>query len=72
LLIYPGGFELLAALLRPKMPLLVDIACTKIILHMLGINMDKPVYDLTPHRINIADIIEERQCTTLSHTDLWD
>ena len=42
-LMYSGGFELLAALLRPKMPLLVDIACTKIILHMLGINMDKPM-----------------------------
>jgi hypothetical protein len=36
------GFEILAALLRPKMPLIVDTACTKIILHMLGINMDKP------------------------------
>jgi hypothetical protein len=26
------------------MPLLVDIPCTKIILQMLGINMDKPEY----------------------------
>jgi hypothetical protein len=33
---------MLAAILRPKMPLLVDVHCTKIILQMLGINMDKP------------------------------
>lgn len=39
---WSGGFELLAALLRPKMPEVMDIACTKIVLAMLGINMDKP------------------------------
>ncbi|ORX37124.1 hypothetical protein BD324DRAFT_427167 [Kockovaella imperatae] len=36
------GFDLLAAILRPKMVNLVDIPCTKIILAMLGINMDRP------------------------------
>ncbi|EIW67561.1 hypothetical protein TREMEDRAFT_33244 [Tremella mesenterica DSM 1558] len=36
------GFELLAALLRPKMLNMVDVQCTKIILSMLGINMDRP------------------------------
>ncbi|KAL7420576.1 Beige protein-like 1 [Cryptotrichosporon argae] len=36
------GFELLAAILRPKMVSLVDIDCAKIILSMLGISVDKP------------------------------
>ncbi|ODN93441.1 hypothetical protein L198_05306 [Cryptococcus wingfieldii CBS 7118] len=36
------GFDLLAAILRPKAATLLDIACTKVILAMLGINMDKP------------------------------
>lgn len=31
------------------MPLLVDIACTKTILQMLGINMDKPEYVPVTH-----------------------
>lgn len=33
---------MLAAILRPKMPMMVDTACAKVILAMLGINMDKP------------------------------
>jgi len=33
---------MLAAILRPKMPTMVDAVCTKVILSMLGINMDKP------------------------------
>jgi hypothetical protein len=33
---------MLAAILRPKMSTMVDVTCTKIILSMLGINMDKP------------------------------
>ena len=37
------GYDLLAAILRPKMVNLVDIHCTKIILGMLGINMDRSV-----------------------------
>lgn len=37
------GFDLLAAILRPKMVNIVDVHCTKIILAMLGINMDKPI-----------------------------
>ena len=37
-----GGFELLAAILRPKMPNIMDAACAKIILSILGVNMDKP------------------------------
>ncbi|WVQ84943.1 hypothetical protein IAT38_007106 [Cryptococcus sp. DSM 104549] len=36
------GFDLLAAILRPKMSTLVDEQCVKIILSMLGINMDRP------------------------------
>ncbi|WVQ73417.1 hypothetical protein IAR50_002989 [Cryptococcus sp. DSM 104548] len=36
------GFNLLAAILRPKAASLLDIPCTKVILAMLGINMDKP------------------------------
>ncbi|ORY31849.1 hypothetical protein BCR39DRAFT_525741 [Naematelia encephala] len=36
------GFETLAAILRPKMGLMVDVICAKIILSMLGVNMDKP------------------------------
>lgn len=38
----PDGFDLLAAILRPKMPQLVDVACAKVILSMLGIHVDKP------------------------------
>jgi hypothetical protein len=37
-----GGYEMLAAILRPKMKNMVDVACTRIILSMLGINMDNP------------------------------
>ena len=33
---------MLAAILRPKMPSLLDVACAKVVLSMLGINMDKP------------------------------
>jgi hypothetical protein len=33
---------MLAAILRPKMPLMVDVPCAKLILSVLGINMDKP------------------------------
>nr|XP_019013052.1 uncharacterized protein I206_02549 [Kwoniella pini CBS 10737]OCF51833.1 hypothetical protein I206_02549 [Kwoniella pini CBS 10737] len=36
------GFDLLAAILRPKMSQLFDEQCAKILLSMLGINMDKP------------------------------
>ncbi|WVF68754.1 hypothetical protein IAT40_003526 [Kwoniella sp. CBS 6097] len=36
------GFELLAAILRPKMSQLFDEQCARILLSMLGINMDKP------------------------------
>ncbi|WWD18748.1 hypothetical protein CI109_103202 [Kwoniella shandongensis] len=36
------GFDLLAALLRPRMSTMVDEHIAKIILSMLGINMDKP------------------------------
>jgi hypothetical protein len=32
------GFDLLAAILRPKMATLVDVHCAKIILNMLGIH----------------------------------
>ena len=42
------GFELLAALLRPKMVNLVDASCTKIVLRMLGIDMDHPEYAVSP------------------------
>ena len=36
------GYDMLAAILRPKMINLMDVNCTKIILSMLGVNMDKP------------------------------
>ncbi|ADV25860.1 hypothetical protein I305_04819 [Cryptococcus gattii E566] len=36
------GFDLLAAILRPKAAMFLDEACTKTIMAMLGINMDKP------------------------------
>ncbi|WVR06613.1 hypothetical protein IAU60_003645 [Kwoniella sp. DSM 27419] len=36
------GFDLLAAILRPKMSMLFDEHAAKILLSMLGINMDKP------------------------------
>ena len=36
------GFELLSAILRPKMPQLVDITCATIILTILGIDPEKP------------------------------
>nr|ODN91829.1 hypothetical protein L203_01081 [Cryptococcus depauperatus CBS 7841] len=36
------GFDLLAAILRPKAAKLLDETCTKVVLAMLGINMDKP------------------------------
>lgn len=38
------GFDLLAAILRPKAAMFLDEACTKTIMAMLGINMDKPGY----------------------------
>ncbi|KAL1405839.1 Beige protein-like 1 [Vanrija albida] len=36
------GFELLAAILRPKMATIVDMPCAKILLGILGVNPDKP------------------------------
>lgn len=36
------GFELLAAILRPKMASMMDIKCTDIIMSILGISMDEP------------------------------
>lgn len=38
------GFDLLAAILRPKAAMFLDEVCTKTIMAMLGINMDKPGY----------------------------
>jgi hypothetical protein len=34
------GFDLLAAILRPKMASMVDVACAKILLSILGISAD--------------------------------
>ena len=39
---------MLAAILRPKMPVLLDVACAKVVLLMLGINMDKPRFGQEP------------------------
>lgn len=77
----PDGFDLLAAILRPKMPQLVDVACAKIILSMLGIHVDKPGWVsqwhlctcLFPRRHDKGAIADPRlalqRCITRWHTD---
>lgn len=37
-----GGFDLLAAILKPKMSSIMDGECARIVLSILGINLEKP------------------------------